>query len=465
MPPVEPLERLPADLHGRLAAHLDQRMGLHFPPERAGDLERGLRSVMAEFGCTSLAQCAEKLLSTELARSEIEALAAHLTVGETYFFRDPDMFRALEATVLPDLIARCPGGEQHLRIWSAACSSGEEPYSVAMTLDRAFPQVAAWPNTILATDINATALAKARHREYGQWSFRGTPDWVRARYFEEPRPGSYRLDARIRAMVRFFYLNLAEDAYPSLLNNTNAMDLILCRNVMIYFNAEGARRVVRRLCDCLVEGGWLSVTPSESFLLFDSPLKMVELNGATFFRKLAGVAPVWVEPAAWSSGTEVAAAPPSEPAPLAPAREPHFAQAAAVTAEDPLAVARAKANQGHLEEALAACRQAVGAQPLEAPVRYLLGTVCQELGLLDEAVEAMRRALYLDPDHVVAHFALGNLLLQGGRRAQAARHFRNVRELLRGRPDDEPLPEGEGVTAGRLREVAELIISGEGRNE
>lgn len=455
-------EHLTPELAERLSAYIDQRMGLHFPPERVSDLERGLHDAGEALGCTSLRASAEKLLSMDVTRTEIESLAAHLTIGETYFFRNPEVFEALESTVFPELIERRRHGERHLRIWSAACSSGEEPYSIAMTLARAFPEASTWANSILGTDINPTALAKARQHEYGPWSFRGTPDSLRATCFRETRPGIFRVNADIREKVRFLYLNLAEDVYPSLLNSTNAMDVIFCRNVLIYFNNEGARRVVRRLYDCLVEGGWLVVSPSESFLLFDTPLRLVEAGGTTFFRK-----PFGREVGGPAPTAEPPYEPPHEPATVSEP-EPAFGEAAPTVLEpavEPVEHARSCANDGRLDEALAWCDRAIEAEPLDATAHYLHGTILQELGRAEDAIGALKKALYVEPDHVLAQFVLGNLLLQTERQAHALRCFRNVGALLAGRGDDEPLPAGDGLTVGRLREIAAEVIREEGGHE
>jgi chemotaxis protein methyltransferase CheR len=205
-------------------------------------------------------------------------------VGETYFFRDKQSFDAIEQHVLPALLRARETGERRLRIWSAGCCTGEEPYSIAMLLDRLLPSAETWHITLLATDINPAFLRKAAEGEYGEWSFRSTPDWIRDRYFHPRRGGRFKLDDQIRKRVTFSYLNLADDAYPSLTSNTNAMDIIFCRNVLMYFDAKHARTVVENLRRALVDGGWLIVSPAETSSALFSSFTTVEFEGAILYR-------------------------------------------------------------------------------------------------------------------------------------------------------------------------------------
>ncbi len=146
----------------RLAAFVASRMGLWFPKERRRDLEQGLNSAARDLDFEDSEACLEWLLSSPLKRSHIEVLASHLTVGETYFFRDKKIFQLLEQIVLPELIQARRVNGKHIRIWSSGCSTGEEPYSIAILLSRMIPDLSDWRITILATDINHLFLRKIR---------------------------------------------------------------------------------------------------------------------------------------------------------------------------------------------------------------------------------------------------------------------------------------------------------------
>jgi chemotaxis protein methyltransferase CheR len=136
-------ETLEKEILGQLSAQIRERIGLNFVPERWGDLERGLRGAAGDFGFQgndAAHKCAQWLLAEPLLPAQIDTLARHLTIGETYFFRDPAVFDALRQQILPDLVrARQERGEKTLRFWSAACCSGEEPYSLAMLLAQTLP--------------------------------------------------------------------------------------------------------------------------------------------------------------------------------------------------------------------------------------------------------------------------------------------------------------------------------------
>jgi chemotaxis protein methyltransferase CheR len=500
-PPETPL--------ARLREFVTHHIGLHFPKERSSDLERGIRAAAAEFGFANPDECIEWLLSTPLSKQQIEVLASHLTVGETYFFRDKQGFQALEQHILPELV-QARAGEKRLRIWSAGCCTGEEPYSLAVVLGRLLPNIADWQVTLLATDINPRFLQKAAAGVFGEWSFRETPALAKERYFRSAGPKRYELLPEIRKLVTFSYLNLAEDTYPSLANDTNAMDVILCRNVLMYFEPSVVRRVVQNFYRCLADDGFLLVSASEASHLIFSDFETVNFPGAVFYRKPRAGVPAKVsgvelltsmfasprfpgaEPLASAIPIPLPqAAPPKapKPAPVPAAAKPAaaketardvhaealalferglYAQAGAILDEAVAAApknpgllalwARVCANEGKLSDALRLCERAIAADKLNSGFHYLRASILLEQGAVDDAAAALRRALYLDQNFVLAHFALGNLARRQGKRAEARKHLENARQSLRGHSQDEILPESDGITAGRLSEVIALLI-------
>src|SRR2546423_4075039 len=245
----------------RIRVLVREASGLEFPTSRRHSLDRAIDRALREARLPDAAALESRLAGPER-RLELEAFVAGLTVGETHFFRHQPQLDALRHHVLPELIRiRMP--ERRLRIWSAGCATGEEAYSLAMIVDELLPRWAGWSVSILATDINRTALERAQRAVFGPWSFRGVPEHVKERHFR--REGrQYHLSPRIREMVTFGYLNLVGDGYPSLVGGTQAMDLILCRNVLIYFSEATARRVVERLEGCLADGGWLVAGHAEA---------------------------------------------------------------------------------------------------------------------------------------------------------------------------------------------------------
>lgn len=469
---------LPDSLLSQLSDFLESQMGLHFPEERWRDLEGGVAAAARDFGLRDAESCARWLMSAPLARNHVEVLASHLTVGETYFFREQRSLEVLEEQILPELLRSGIGAERRLRIWSAGCCTGEEPYSIAMLLDKQIPDPKACNLTLLATDINPRFLRKAAQGVYGEWSFRGTPGWMRERYFRKRKDGRYALLPQIRSRVTFSFLNLAADVYPSLLNNTNAMDVIFCRNVLMYFTPDRAKQVAEGLYRSLVDGGWLIVSPVETSNTLFSSFSAIRFPGVVVYRKIAGAAPRVVImgnpataffPAAPTSGTGSVVqdspcpglqdeAPPSPGVP----ETGDDGKTPAQRADDghaPSSAARRCANEGRLAEAAEWCEKAIAADKLNPAHCYMLGAIRQEQGQPEAAHRSLLRALYLDPGFVLAHFALGNGELSLGRPREARRHFTNALALLQRRPHGELLPESEGLTAERLTEIVTSILA------
>jgi chemotaxis protein methyltransferase CheR len=482
----------------QLSAFVADRIGLHFSNERWPDLERGIRSVMREFEFDDAGSCVQWLVSSPVTQRTIETLASHLTVGETYFFREQQSFQALKEHVLPELIRKRRGVDRHLRIWSAGCCTGEEAYSIAILLRQVLSDFKDWQITILGTDINARFLNKAVGGLYNEWSFRGVPPELKERCFAKKPHGRFEVQPEIKRMATFSYLNLVEDSYPSLLNNTNAMDIIFCRNVLMYFLSERAKQVIRRFHLSLTDGGWLIVSPSETSHVLYSQFATVNFPGTIFYKKdrhkVSGEAfygePNTLVESALSSSFESAPEPKipiadlaekfavsdvPEPKMLEEAEQSPYAKSldfygqgfyeeaaqmlSTLLSQNPgdfkamALLVRVYANQGKLTDANLWCEKVLRADKMNPACHVLQATILQEQGAIPEAIRALQRALYLDQNLVLAHFALGNITRQQGKTRDATKHFENARMLLSSYSPDEPLPEAEGITAGRLMEI------------
>jgi chemotaxis protein methyltransferase CheR len=214
-----------------------------------------------------------------------ESFVADLTIGESYFQRDPAQFDLLRWRILPELLASRPA-DRAIRVWSAGCAAGEEPYTIAMLFEE---MNAADRSDIVGTDIARSRLADAQRGLYSKWQLRNTPDPVRRRYFGE-HGRFFELTPRIRQRVDFRYLNLAEDSFPSLTNGIWGMDVILCRNVLIYFDAPTVERVAQRLIASLSEDGWLLLGASDPAIseLVDCDVVLTESGLAYRRRGAAG---------------------------------------------------------------------------------------------------------------------------------------------------------------------------------
>ncbi len=469
-------ENLTENQLSQLSDFVAKSMGLQFPRERWKDLERQAKLIANEFGFAGITPFLEWMLSSPLAREPVERLASFLTISETYFWREPRVFEVLRDHIFPELIRKRENNDRHLRLWSAGCATGEEPYSIAIALREALPNFKKWHISLLATDINPQILRKAAAGVYREWSFRNSPEGFKNKYFSRTESGVYEILPEIRSMVTFSYLNLAVDTFPSTINDTNAMDVIFCRNVLMYFSPARARLVGQRLYQCLVDGGWFMVGANElsqdTFAQFSS----INFSGAIVYqRQTENSRPAKHIAIDMSAAAKEILLQPQKnagekapPAVLLRKLEQTqktgtitISEAPALEASlptDATQTVRELANQGKLAEALATCEKAIAADKLNPGLRYLSATILWEQNREDEAMTTLESALYLDPDFLMAHFTIGNLRQRNGKSSAAVRSYKNVLALLEHYQPDDILPEAEGLTAGRLREIVSATL-------
>ena len=482
----------------QLSNFIASYLALSFPKDRWDDLERNIFAAASEFGNPDVEQFIHQIISSPLSRENAEILASHLTVNETYFWREPQSFEILEQKILPELIQSRQNEEKRIRIWSAGCSGGEEPYSLAIALRRNIPDIRNWNITILASDINPRILQKANTGVYSQWSFRSSPLWLKEKFVVEKEKGKFEIVPIIKKMVTFEYLNLAEDVFPSPINNTNAMDIIFCRNVLMYFTQERVKQVVNGFFNALVNGGYLIVSGSELFYQNYPQFEPVNYAGVTVYRKRSK--DECIKSAAildyfphQTEFAEVKVELPVEtmkiivpPKPAAKEKKQiveikipqksKYEEAQqlysrgfysevisrfsgfAVTPDELKLLIRAYANQGKLTEALSLCEKAIAANKLDPKIHYLRATILQEHNQVEEAIAALKRTMYLDHDFALAYYSLGNILLHLGNLAGAKKNYRNVLIILEKCGNDEILPESESLTAGWLKEIINTTI-------
>ena len=222
----------------RLRTLVEHETGMDLAGSRFPRLQEAVRkSVPHSLTDTEL----ERLLAhPERLAAFMERVTGELTIGETFFFRNDHQFGSLREHVIPDILQRdgsATSERKEFRVWSAGCATGEEPYSVAILLDQLLGQRSDWHVSILATDLNPEFLDRARQGCYRQWSFRQTDINLNREYFQ-PNGDSFQLIKRIRDRVRFVYLNLVKDVYPSPLTGTLGLDLILFRNVAAIWTGD-----------------------------------------------------------------------------------------------------------------------------------------------------------------------------------------------------------------------------------
>lgn len=203
-----------------------------------------------------------------------------LTINETYFFREQRQLDAFSREILPELKNR-KGRTRRLRIWSAGCSTGEEPYTLAMLIMED-PELRDWDIQILGSDINQRVLGVARLGVYRQNSFRTTDAYYLRKYFEQEEDGSYRIVDGVKRYVSLGNLNLLDSVRTRLLE---PMDIVFCRNVLIYFDVTAKKKVMENFNDRLVGGGWLLLGHSESLMNISTAFSLRHLKNDMVYQK------------------------------------------------------------------------------------------------------------------------------------------------------------------------------------
>lgn len=238
---------------------------------------------MKELNTQSLREYFEFLTIRPQRQAELVALLNEITIGETCFFRNMPQLDALRQVVIPKVLqAKAKLPFRKLRIWSAGCSTGEEPYTLSMlALEESSRQLKDWTVEILATDLNERSLAHANHAIYGSYSTRHLTQYYRQKYFA-PAADQLQVQTSVRAGVTFSRLNLSDDSRMTFMKS---LDIILCCNVLIYFDLTSKRRVIQHFFNNLLPHGYLFLGHSESLYGVSDEFRLVHLPGATAYVK------------------------------------------------------------------------------------------------------------------------------------------------------------------------------------
>jgi len=383
-----------------------RRFGIRDSDYGAARIDRAVSRVLPSSGCNDVAHMLASLEDGSSPRWLLD-LVEFLTVGETYFLRDPAQIDALRRTILPDAIAR-RGSERRLRMWSAGCSTGEEVYTLAILLkERELTDD--WDISLVGADVNRESLRAAREASYPAWSFRATPEAVRERYFE-PIGSEWRLKEPIRAMARFAWANLAAEP---LLPPLNEADLITCRNVTIYFDDAATQRLYRTLIGALAPGGWLMLGPSDPLPGDTQGLERVALSEAVLWRRVAA------------------------PRPQRPTSNPPTVVRRPIEVRRPRPTLRAESA---------------------APAELEAGLLALEAGSAASALEWLRRATFRQPDSALAHFALARAYVALGDRMRALAALVHTRRLLLALASEALVPGSDSMSVETLRQTVATYL-------
>lgn len=486
----------------RFSKLLLERCGLYFSESRRSELEYRLRMAFAASTCADLDEFYRLLQEGPSGSVEMDILVNSVTISETHFFRDTAQFNALYTHVIPRLIER-KRSMRTMRIWSAGCASGEEPYSIAIMLKELIPDIENWSITILGTDINTASLERARTGLYGNWAFReDRANEMRPRYFQQVN-NRFELSPEVRRMIQFNRLNLVEPCYPSYETNTMSMDLIMCRNVTIYFSEAVTRWVVDRFYDSLVDGGWLVVGHSEPSIDIYRRFRVRNFTDATLYQRMPETSslrwpqtqpftppPILIPPLPPVEVLSINPMPTPTSRPVPPSDDsilPFTPPVAGQPQVSPIETARELLEFGRSTDALKLllklekdapgngavlallgqtyadlgnhadaekyCRKAMVSNKLCIDAYYTLSLVYQHSAKLSQAIEMMKKVVYIDRGSILGHYGLANLYHDSGLLSQAQKSLDNALRLLSGLSDDGGITGSRGITVGRLREA------------
>jgi chemotaxis protein methyltransferase CheR len=453
-----------------LARLLHTSAGLAFDDSRRESLAYCVNERMRAHGCADVAAYLA-LVESDDSAGERQALLDEVTIPETHFFRNPPQIRALRQHVLPELL-RQAAGTKRLRIWSAGCSTGEEPYTIAMLIRELLPVSSGWDIKIIATDISMRALAAAKAARYGERAFVMTDPLDQQRFFYlDTDSGAYFVRDEIRELVEFRHHNLVVSPPPF---DAGELDLVLCRNVTIYFDRSTTKGLMQRLHERLRDGGYLFLGHAETLWQISDDFTLVSLGDAFVYRRLdedrdrRAVLPdrrTEEEPRPTRADRRRGPLDRRDvEAPMEPSRMPRLLErlnaskavpplpvpSPLAAAPDPLVAVRTAVALGKYAEAADLAAEVVTATPLRSEAHYLHGLALGNLGNDTEALVVLRKAVYLDSDDGFAHFLLGGALERTGEHLAAARSYRAAASTLGRRPLDAVAPELGG------RSVAEL---------
>ncbi|MBN1446908.1 MAG: tetratricopeptide repeat protein [Bacteroidetes bacterium] len=475
---------------------IEQVLGLRYKQHQWSDLLRLLKPAASELGFKDVPSCVAWIARDELDDDAVRVLGKHLTIGESYFFREIIVFSLLKEHVFPEIIAQKEkSGARSIRIWSAGCSTGEEVYSVAILLDSLLQDRSDWMISVLGTDINPAAIERAREGRYREWSFRDIPAGIIQSNFEGADDGKLEVAERIREMTDFQFLNLAgsHTLYPG------GFDLILCRNVLMYFTRPKIQHIVQGFRRSVIDRGWLIPSLTETTLINNPGFEGVRFGEATLFRKQGRISHILslrkttqeekddADPPAPSAPSIPTQAPTaSSSAFTAPSYRPQEAdtlplrkstgtalaeltvdvlpQTARVPGVEPhkrdmlLREAQGYADHGDLSAAHNIVQEVVETDKMNPQVRFIFATILREMGETSLAMQEFHRALYLDHGFIPAHFALGSLYRHLGETQRARRHFRNALQLLEACRDKDATVESAEISVRRMIEIVKTML-------
>lgn len=495
--------------------YIESRTGIYIDDGKQNSFKISLDARIRILGIKDYDTYYSLITTNAIGKKEFDELLNLILIKETFFFRDDRQLNVLTKNILPELIERKK--EKEIKIWSAGCATGEEPYSIAMAIMESH-----LPDdinvSIYATDISAGALKRAKEGIYNKSSMRAVDKEMINKYFTH-KDGQYFLNDRVKQRIRFDTINLIEPFFP---RETDPVDIVFCKNVIIYFRLDTVKKVIRRFYNALADGGCLFVGHSESLWQISDDFELEEISGIFFYRKDGKNKMMSVKK--WSQQKEktVNIMDPTYqrlPSSLVKKTARHITLTPQVVREkasqqhvgmmhkkdvskwmmkgvppaevdnyesiledieevlqdDPknanihLLAGKIYANMGLYDKALKKGMDVLEVNDLSDNAYLLIGSIYYKTGEKEKAASSFKKAIYLDDTSLLAHYYLGNLYKDAGFIEQAVNEYKHVIRIFETNPESKEWLVGEVFTVKQLKEICtrniELLASNQQKEE
>ncbi|MEW6086985.1 MAG: CheR family methyltransferase [bacterium] len=434
-------KELPLEVFRLFRDLIYEKCAIFIDESKLDSLRISLLSRATKKNLSSYSEYYESLKNDNYSEHEFKELLNLITINETSFFRTPAHFKVLKEAVLPEIIRRKADMDRTIRIWAAGCSTGEEPYSIAMTVLIYLLTFKDWKVQILATDISERVLEIAKRGVYPERSLKTVDRYCRDLFFEKIDENNYAIKDDLKKVIEFKYFNLIGTPYP--LSEIKNWDIIFCRNVTIYFKAESTKRVIHNFYRSLAAGGYLFIGHSESLNNISDEFNLVEVKGTFFYYKSAQKKQT-NKTARDFFDFDKRLKPDFKPDVKEAKKEKNkdetikFETAFICPKEDirdETGVLLSKAedlfNNGKIEDAIRACIEIESTDPLLWEAYFLLGLIHYNVGNAKDAVIQFKKVVYLNPRYFLVHYYLGNIYQKTGEYQNAVMSYNNAVEYLK----------------------------------
>lgn len=419
------------DLLVRFELLLYKWAGQWFPESRHIDLKNALFQAAERCGFANSVDAFLDFLEKDPSSAIKDEIIQSILVGETYFFRDKPLWDSLKEEILPEII-ETNTSTHTMRFWSAGCSTGEEAYSLALTIRELMPTLNGWDLNILATDISELSLNRAKQAIYNRRSTREVSQFLLDRWFET-EGSDLKLKRSICSMVNFKKHNLCNLNFPN--ESISKMDIIFCRNVLIYLSKDYVHKIIAKFCKCLSPRGWLILAPTEIPFELPDSLQLQHMRSRllvlrpkrTYYSSISGqltqsfpqldfsllshncLAPQNYS-LTWPSSNSYKSEPLLLNTTKTAANEFDNTLSPSLQAANLAEQARNYADRGDFTKALIAAAKSIDSCPTYTDGWLILAAVQRELELHEEAIESLHRALYLDPNVAATYLQLAQAM-------------------------------------------------------